>query len=104
MKKTELFKKAARLRTAVVIAMTMLCVPVMASADVVLDWNATALAMLAGQNPFNQARILAITQLAVFEAVNAVTGEYAPYLGTVSAPAGASERAAAIAAPSRSRR
>jgi hypothetical protein len=98
MKKTELFKKAARLRTAVVIAMTMLCVPVMASADVVLDWNATALAMLAGQNPFNQARILAITQLAVFEAVNAVTGEYAPYLGTVSAPAGASERAAAIAA------
>jgi hypothetical protein len=37
-------------------------------------------------------------QLAVFEAVNAVTGEYQPYLGTIEAPAGASPEAAAIAA------
>ena len=41
---------------------------------------------------------MAITQLAVFEAVNAITGDYKPYLGTVVAPAGASADAAAVAA------
>jgi hypothetical protein len=40
----------------------------------------------------------AITQLAVFEAVNAITGEYQPYLGTIAAPAGASGEAAAAQA------
>jgi len=34
----------------------------------------------------------------VFEAVNAITGGYKPYLGAVVAPPGASARAAAIAA------
>jgi hypothetical protein len=98
MRSSELFKKARRVRTAVVIAVALLCSPAMARADVVLDWNAIALSVAGTQNPFNQARILATTQLAVFEAVNAVTGRYAPYLGTVVAPAGASESAAAIAA------
>jgi hypothetical protein len=41
---------------------------------------------------------MSITQLAVFEAVNAITGDYEPYLGTVIAPVGASADAAAIAA------
>ena len=41
---------------------------------------------------------MAITQLAVFEAVNAITGDYKPYLGTVAAPAHASADAAAVAA------
>jgi hypothetical protein len=67
-----------------------------ARADVVLEWNAIAVAATAG-NPFTQARFLAITQLAVFEAVNAVTGQYEPYLGIDPAP-GASAEAAAIAA------
>jgi hypothetical protein len=53
---------------------------------------------VAGQNPFAQARFAAITQLAVFEAVNACTGRHQPYLGSVSAPAGASREAAAVAA------
>ena len=56
------------------------------------------MATLAGQSPFASARFAAITQLAVFEAVNAITGEYRPYLGTISAPAGASAEAAAAAA------
>ena len=47
------------------------------------------------QTPFAQARFMAITQLAVFEAVNAITGDYEPYLGTIDAPAGASADAAA---------
>ena len=79
----------------------MLFSPAAASADAVLDWNAIAVSVTAGQNPFAQARFLAITQLAVFEAVNAITGEYEPYLGTIAAPAGASADAAAIAAAHR---
>jgi hypothetical protein len=71
-----------------------------AKADVVLDWNAIAVdTFLANQqNPFAQARYAAIVQLAVFEAVNAIEGEYQAYLGTISAPPGASADAAAIQA------
>jgi hypothetical protein len=82
-------------------AFAVVCVlfnPAAARADAVLDWNVIAVSVTAGQGPFGQARFLAITQLAVFEAVNAVTGKYEPYLGTIVAPAGASADAAAIAA------
>ncbi len=69
-----------------------------ANADVVLEWNNIMVTTVSGQNPFAQARFAAITQLAVFEAVNAVTRQYMPYLGTISAPPGSSAEAAAIAA------
>src|SRR5438132_1840674 len=76
------------------------CSPIAARADVVLDWNAIAMSTVIsqGQSPFAHARFLAIAQLAVFEAVNAITGDYNPYLGTVVAPVGASADAAAVAA------
>src|SRR5277367_8202 len=56
-----------------------------AKADVVLDWNVIAVntAVADGQNPFAQARYAAIVQLAVFEAVNAITRDYQPYLGNI---------------------
>ncbi len=71
-----------------------------AKADVVLDWNVIAVntAVTNGQNPYAQARYAAIVQLAVFESVNAITGEYHPYLGTIVAPPGACPEAAAIQA------
>src|SRR5215475_3827955 len=71
-----------------------------ASGDVVLDWNAVAVDTFTanGANPFAQARYGAIVQLAVFEAVNSITGDYKPYLGTIVAPAGASPDAAAAQA------
>ena len=71
-----------------------------ARADVVLDWNEIAVntAIANGQNPFAQARYAAIVQLAVFEAVNTIKGDYQPYLGTITAPPGASAEAAAIQA------
>jgi hypothetical protein len=72
--------------------------PLAAAADPVLEWNETAVHTMAGQNPFAQARFAAITQIAVFEAVNAVTRDYEPYLVTIEAPAGASPEAAAVAA------
>jgi hypothetical protein len=90
-----------------------LCIPIVAAsvlagtgtahADAVTDWNAIMEATVAAPptNPFFQARWGAIVQLAVFEAVNSVTGDYEPYLGTVAAPAWASPDAAAIAAAHR---
>ena len=71
-----------------------------AAADAVFDWNVIAVnTMVAnGQNPVGQARFAAIVQLAVFEAVNAITGEYQPYVGTILAPPDASADAAAIQA------
>ena len=69
-----------------------------ANADVVQDWDNIMVNTVSGQNAFAQARFAAITQLAVFEAVNAITGRYTPYLGTISAPPGSSAEAAAIAA------
>lgn len=81
-----------------------------AQANVVLQWNEIAVRTLTSQtpalNPFLQARYAAIVQLAVFEAVNSITGDYQGYLGSpsaptglsVSAPIGSNPDAAAIAA------
>jgi hypothetical protein len=78
--------------------MALLLMPAAGKADVVLDWNAIMQATVSAQTPFPQARLAAITQLAVFEAVNAITRDYKPYLGTITAPANASPEAAAASA------
>jgi hypothetical protein len=79
---------------------TLLSGPAVAKADAVLDWNLIAVntAIANGQSPFAQARYAAIVQLAVFEAVNTLTRDYQPYLGSIVAPHGASADAAAIEA------
>jgi hypothetical protein len=79
---------------------TLLFGQAVAKADAVLDWNLIAVntAIANGQSPFAQARYGAIVQLAVFEAVNAITRDYQPYLGSIVAPHGASADAAAIEA------
>ena len=76
----------------------VLTIPVVVKADAVTDWNAIMQATVAASNAFVQARSAAIVQLAVFEAVNSITGKYKPYLATISAPPGASSEAAAVAA------
>jgi hypothetical protein len=83
-----------------VLMLTMWLVTAGARADAVLDWNTIAVntAVANKQNPFAQARYGAIVQLAVFEAVNSITQDYQPYIGSISAPAGASAEAAAIEA------
>lgn len=77
-----------------------LCAPPAARADIVLEWNLTMAAAVGGQHPFAQTRFAAITQLAVFEAVNAIEGHYEGYLpaGTVTAPSDASTDAAVASA------
>jgi membrane-associated phospholipid phosphatase len=79
---------------------TLLFGAAVAKADSVLDWNEIAvnIAIANGQNAFAQARYAAIVQLAVFEAVNSITEDYRPYLGTINAPHGASPNAAAVQA------
>ena len=73
-------------------------------ADTVTEWNeimqaaVTASGGTPSSNPNQQTRWGAIVQLAVFEAVNAIEGEYEPYLGVIVAPDGASVDAAIITA------
>lgn len=96
-------KMKSKLVLARVLPLAMLLAPSIASpvhADTVTDWNAImqTTVLVAPTNPNYQTRWGAITQLAVFEAVNSIIGDYKPYLGTIVAPAGASPEAAAIAA------
>jgi hypothetical protein len=73
--------------------------PATAQDDIVLKWNELAARTATATNPFNQARVMAIIQLAVFEAVNAITGDYQPYLQPpTAAPDGASLEAAVVIA------
>jgi hypothetical protein len=65
---------------------------------VVLQWNEIAVQAVGATPPFPSTRAMAIVQVAVFEAVNAITHRYTPYLGTVSAPDGASPQAAVVTA------
>ena len=90
---------------AVLVISCVLLAPLHASADPVLYWNEIAARLPGAPNPFEQSRRLAIVQLSVFEAVNAITGEYEPYLdGVVAAAPGASADAAAIQAAYRALR
>lgn len=68
--------------------------------DAVTQWNqiAASATLSAGLAPVQQTRAMAIVQVAVHDAVNAVTRQYATYLSLGPAPAGASPEAAAIAA------
>ena len=68
--------------------------------DIVLRWNEIAARTATATSPFNQARVGAVVQLAVFEAVNAITGEYESYLNpaTVAPPGASVEAAVTIAA------
>ena len=67
--------------------------------SVVREWNHIAYTTIGpAPGPMVGTRFMTITQLAVFEAVNAITGKYQPYLGTVTAPPGASAEAAAVVA------
>jgi hypothetical protein len=67
-------------------------------ADVVIDWNLTALSVSESTPPQGTNRALAIMHAAVFDAVNAVTRTHKPYLIQPPALPDTSEEAAAAAA------
>ena len=89
-----------RLRPMVVASFVLLGASV-AHGDEVINWNAILERTVAATPHFLQSRSAAIVQLAVFEAVNAIVGDYEPYLGTVDAPPWASPEAATVAAAHR---
>ena len=61
--------------------------PGIAGADAVLEWNAIMVTVVSDQPPPFKNRFAAIMHLAVFDAVNAVKGEYKPYLARGTLPA-----------------
>jgi hypothetical protein len=71
-----------------------------ARADVVTDWNGKAVAFAVGRNmgPPPAERIMAMTHLAIFDAINSIERKYRPYLVQLAGPATASKEAAAAAA------
>jgi hypothetical protein len=74
--------------------------PSAAAADEVTVWNEILVSALTATNASSQnaGRIAAITQAAVFDAVNGIDQRYTPYFVTEAGPRGASRRAAAVQA------
>ena len=69
------------------------------SADVITDWNEKAVAFVTPRmTPPAAQRAVAIVQVAMFDAVNAIEPRYRPYLIQLPAPSTASKEAAAAAA------
>ena len=84
-----------------ILLVALLLTSVSASADdAVMEWNQIALAatVTAGQGPVPQIRTMAIVQIAVHDAVNAITCDYRTYLSIRCGPWGAPEAAAIGAA------
>jgi hypothetical protein len=71
-----------------------------ATPNLVVDWNAFAISAIAaaGQNGSLQERSMAITSVAVSDAVNAISRKYTRYGSTLTPPAGASPTTAAVGA------
>src|SRR5262245_61874612 len=70
-----------------------------AFADVITDWNEKGVAYVTGKMaPAAAQRIMAITHVAMFDAVNSIDRRYRPYLVQLPAGATTSKEAAATAA------
>lgn len=81
------------------VALWLGCATSAAADDLVLRWNDIGARTATATNPFLQARHGSVVQLAVFEAVNAITGEYESYLAAPPVAAeGASVEAAVVTA------
>lgn len=105
--KSHRFTLRAHLRRSVVVTLLALCsvasagrpaVPGAVADTMVLDWNLIAVQAVGATPPFPSTRAMASVQLAVFDAVNAITQRFQPYLSGLGAPAGASADAAVVAA------
>ena len=97
-----------RLRVAISAALIGAAIAVVAplraaTQNVVVDWNAIAItaAGAAGQNALLQERSITLTSVAVNDAVNAITNEYARYASRLTPPSGGSTTTAAIGAAHR---
>lgn len=93
------FRPRATTRAALPLALAAALLPAAAAADAVTEWNefAGAAAATAG-SPVVQNRIMAVVQISVHDALNAIEPRYETYTARPAAPAGASPAAAVIAA------
>jgi hypothetical protein len=82
------------------VAVALLGLAQPACADVIVDWNEKAIAFGLNRKlgPPPAERIVAMTQLAMFDAVNSIERKYRPYLVQLPASATASKEAAAASA------
>ncbi len=87
-------------RVASVTALTCVLVSASARANEVADWNRQLQQSILTANPSPLAtnRIVAIVQVAVFDAVNGIERRYTPIHADFDAPPGASLRAAVVQA------
>lgn len=89
----------ARHRQITLALMAIIAIGRASAMDPIIAWNAITESTVATEpDPATQLRSAAITQIAVFEAVNSIVGDYEPFLCMLDAPSGASPEAAAIAA------
>ncbi len=87
--------------SSIIVTAFLIGTPLTAMADVITDWNAQAMdtAKKAKWSPTRVFRNIAIVQVAVFDAVNAVDRRYKPYIyGTLAAKGASVEAAASQAA------
>jgi hypothetical protein len=86
-----------RIKNAKYATVVLLLLGAAAEANTVIDWNQLAGQLVAGP-PFSQARQHAMIHVAMADAVVAIEGRYEPFKFKVSAPRGASSKAAAAQA------
>src|SRR5262249_38144336 len=86
-------------------ACVAVCAPVSASANVIIDWDAKAIAAVepltrvpSPATPYSGYRMMGMVHAAMFDAVNSIERRYRPYLVQLPADAGTSKEAAAAAA------
>ena len=83
----------------VLVAVALITPAPSAFADVIADWNEKAIAFVTPRmTPPAAQRVVAMVQVAMFDAVNSIERRYRPYLVQLPAPAAASKEAAAAAA------
>ena len=83
----------------VLVAVALIAPAPSAFADVITDWNEKAVAFVTSRMvPAAGQRVVAIVQVAMFDAVNSIERRYRPYLIQLPAAATASKEAAAAAA------
>jgi len=93
--------KTTKLHVFSTLALTSMLAPITPTkADVISDWNDTTIKVnkAAGVGGVAPTRSLALVHVAQFDAVNAATGGYTPYLSSLAAPGASAEAAAAQAA------
>src|SRR5262249_16541105 len=82
------------------VAVGTLPIPACALADSITEWNEKALACTTTAKliPYPASRAIAMVHAAMFDAANSIEHRYTAYKVQVSAPAGSSAEAAAVAA------